>query len=262
MPFRQLLYIPGSVNPRGLPVFADTPERVVAFVYQSLGRMLLAEHIDALAFEKTESCALCFFKVKNFWGARILRHALTVGTAHDVADVLALGVPVDLPVCDLGCSPLLYATQLGPQLGENYRAIVQVLVEGGADVNAAGPDRFTPLMNAVDAAAEDEQVRHVVRILLAAGADVAARDISGNTPLHLAAARHLAGIAQMLIEHGADWQSVERPGRRPMGDVLNLHVEEGAFVQVRNGSDVRSPDRCLCSSSESRSRAPARILAE
>ena len=61
--------------------------------------------------------------------------------------------------------------------------IVRLLVEGGADVNAAeGSGGSTPLHEAVE-----QDNGEMVKILVAAGADVEAEGFMGRTPLSLAA---------------------------------------------------------------------------
>ena len=59
----------------------------------------------------------------------------------------------------------------------------------------------------------------VVVVLLEAGAEVNAHnqnDHWGTTPLHAAAHANQAAIAQILIDHGADVSATDREGRTPM----------------------------------------------
>ena len=74
----------------------------------------------------------------------------------------------------------------------------RVLIDAGADVNAAGPEGKTPL----HLAANFGELA-TVRALIAAGADVNALDRLDGTPLHAAAARGHLAIVELLIEHKA-----------------------------------------------------------
>jgi len=88
--------------------------------------------------------------------------------------------------------------------------ITQVLVSGGADVNARRDDGATPLYKAARIGS-----RQVARILIDAGADVnAAQD--GATALHVSARRGHWAVADLLIEHGANANAVDELGRTPL----------------------------------------------
>ncbi len=95
--------------------------------------------------------------------------------------------------------PLFYAVDLDT---------AEVLIEGGALVNAKGLDDFT----ALHCAADEGRVA-VVSLLLAKGADVNARRKQGGTALHEAVRLELEDteysaehyqIAQLLLARGAD----------------------------------------------------------
>jgi len=92
-----------------------------------------------------------------------------------------------------------------------YPAIVALLIEHGADVDAATTVQgFHPLHSATAAPApyapgDDESVvLELVDLLLDAGADVNARSVRGLTPLVNAAANGDLRVVQRLIERGAD----------------------------------------------------------
>ena len=77
--------------------------------------------------------------------------------------------------------------------------LVDFLLSEGADVNAADPEKLTPL----HLAAFGGHAK-VVRQLLAAGANIGARDMYGFTPLHAAAREGHLEAVQALVEGGAD----------------------------------------------------------
>jgi len=79
--------------------------------------------------------------------------------------------------------------------------VARVLIEGGADVDAAAknPQRVAPLHAA--AAVQDLDT---IRLLLDRGADPNARQQQGFTPFHTAASRGDIEMAKLLLDHGAD----------------------------------------------------------
>lgn len=92
-------------------------------------------------------------------------------------------------------------------------ALIKVLLEGGAEVNARQEHRQrTPLhlvaMNGADPAA--------IEALLAAGAEVDARDNDGATPLHSAAAYRRGEVVEALLAAGADPNAPDADGNTPL----------------------------------------------
>lgn len=88
-------------------------------------------------------------------------------------------------------------------------AIVRMLLEAGADVNGStGSTKVTPLMAAADAGNAE-----ILQILLQTGADVDAADSNGNTALMDASLRGYEAIVQQLLDAGANVDMVARRGR-------------------------------------------------
>lgn len=95
---------------------------------------------------------------------------------------------------ETGLTPLMLAAQSGSV------ALMQVLVEQGADVNAADAmDGWTPLMYAVTSG-----IIPATTWLLAVGAEVNATDAAGNTALHLAIEKGFVYTVEALLKGGAD----------------------------------------------------------
>src|SRR5439155_17255084 len=99
----------------------------------------------------------------------------------------------DIGARDLrGTTPLMYSAALG-----SFQSM-KILVEAGADVNAANDFGATPLMWCAGDVAK-------VRYLLSKGASVTARSKIGLTPLLIAAMYDgSAEIARLIIDKGAD----------------------------------------------------------
>ncbi|KAG6623080.1 ankyrin-like protein [Phytophthora cinnamomi] len=104
--------------------------------------------------------------------------------------------------------------------------MARLLLEHGADVNAANTATATPLHHAMR-----RYDLELMDVLLAHGADVNLRNRFGDTPLHQAARLALFPIMwQKLLEHGADLTAEDRGGKTPMelvpNNVLRASVAE------------------------------------
>ena len=80
-----------------------------------------------------------------------------------------------------------------------HKAMVELLLHAGAQVNATGGDGQTALYRAAG-----RGYLSVIEILLAAGADVNVRAENGRTPLTLAVEKNAVPAAALLLAHGAD----------------------------------------------------------
>ena len=179
-----------------------------------------------------------------------------VATADATAACLAAGADVSARDED-EYTPLLLATYhggggTGGSVASEYPAVVTVLLEAGADVNARGNVRNTALHHAAAgkyvATARDRydhvETPDIVAALLAAGADVNARDLNGNRPLHHAASAEGLETVAMLLEAGADIHVRDSEGNTPLlmaadqgfrnPGLIEALVEAGADVNDRN----------------------------
>ncbi|GMF34302.1 unnamed protein product [Phytophthora fragariaefolia] len=108
--------------------------------------------------------------------------------------------------------------------------MARLLLEHGADVNAANTATATPLHHAMR-----RYDMELMDVLLAHGADVNQRNRFGDTPLHQAARLALFPITwQKLLEHGADLTAEDRGGQTPMELVPNNVLRASVAEVVAN----------------------------
>ena len=166
-------------------------------------------------------------------------------------------------------APLLTALMLAADAGNP--ALIKLLVDHGADVNAVAPSGATPLEFACMAGGPIESVSYlidhgasltnaqgslcwaawkgrldIVTLLLQKGVPVNQRSRELGTPLQRAIAGGSVEIARLLIKHGAtvEWTLYstilsEIPSATKL-DMLKLFIENGSDVNAR-GSDGDTP---------------------
>jgi hypothetical protein len=144
-----------------------------------------------------------------------------------------------------GLSPLSLSglTPLGLAAAYGHRNVVELLLNQGANVNAADAMGQTPLHTAARYGSAD-----VAALLLEHGADVDARDVLGATPLEWAALSGDKNVASLLIKRGATVNAQSSTGKTALHlaataghkEVVALLLAHGADVRIRNG-DGQTP---------------------
>ncbi len=104
--------------------------------------------------------------------------------------------------------------------------IVKDLLDNGADVNAVGQDKKTPLHWAAAHGRKDA----VDALLKVKGIDVNAKDQGGKTPLHFAAESGYQQVVQALLDKGADVNIKDKNEKTP----LNLAKAEEIKTLLQN----------------------------
>ena len=134
---------------------------------------------------------------------------------------------VQLTSSTIGATPLWLAASLG-------RAdIVRMLGAKGAVVSV-DKDGTTALMEGIGN--NERRSLETVQALIELGADVNATDPVGNTALHAAAARGLAGVVQVLADHGARLNVKNRRGQTPLAFAPNAPQEAYRRAVDRTGA--------------------------
>ena len=127
------------------------------------------------------------------------------------------------------------------------KAVVKVLLEKGADLEAKDDTGQTPLSMASEKGHKD-----VVQLLLATGqVDVDSKDKNGQTPLSMAAESGYESVVQLLLESGqVDVDSKDKNGQTPLWmaarngyeGVVQLLLERGQVnVEAEDSEYSRTP---------------------
>ncbi|EEY54526.1 ankyrin-like protein [Phytophthora infestans T30-4] len=114
--------------------------------------------------------------------------------------------------------------------------MAKLLIEFGADVNAANTATATPLHCAMRRYDFD-----LVDLLLATGADVNLRNRFGDTPLHQAARLAMYPVMwEKLLKHGANLTAEDREGQTPMELIPNNVLRASVAEVVASLTDPKS----------------------
>lgn len=185
---------------------------------------------------------------RDFLGSTALVSASARGHVDVVRTLLAAGADTEVTVSALGGrTPLMWA------LGNGDAAMAQVLLDGGANVNARTSYGATPLRFAVWHDGPEQRV--LVRRLLEAGADpdtgqIPSYKLPANPPLRSAEGTVLGNVAgggsvemvRILLEGGATVDARQPGWRTPlMMAAAGGHVEVVRML-LAAGADVAAKD--------------------
>ena len=121
---------------------------------------------------------------------------------------------------------------------QNARQIAEELIKRGAKVNANGAGQnFTPL----HAAAEHNSCG-VADILIQHGAEVDAKNASGQTPLFFTAEGDHCDMVKLLISHGADLNTESANRFTPLHEAASQNALRTAELLLKHGADVNAQD--------------------
>ncbi len=196
------------------------------------------------------------------YGHSSLQEAIASGRASAVKTLLDLEADPNAPAGENGFTPVGFAViARDPE-------IVELLLAGGAKVNAHDDNGFTALHMAagighekilrtlldhgaaVDAGEASlgrtplhyaDSIRTVI-VLLDAGADIDATDGNGETPLHAAIASSKTDIAAILLHFEASIEAPGEEGRTPLHYAAAEGGERMATLLLDAGAEVNARD--------------------
>uniref|UniRef100_A0A667YB65 Poly [ADP-ribose] polymerase n=1 Tax=Myripristis murdjan TaxID=586833 RepID=A0A667YB65_9TELE len=161
------------------------------------------------------------------------------------------------------------STPLHFAAGYNRLAVVQFLLQHGADVHAKDKGGLVPLHNACSYGHYE-----VAELLVLHGAVVNVADLWKFTPLHEAAAKGKYDICKLLLQHGADPTRKNRDGNTPLDlvkdadtDIQDLLRGDAALLDAaKKGCLARvkklcSPDNVNCRDTQGRHSTPLHLAA-
>ena len=157
--------------------------------------------------------------------------AATAGDAADVRAALDAGANVNCATKDLVFTPTHLAAEHG------HAAVVSLLLERGADLEANVVGSFTPLHRAAEYGHES-----LVSLLLGRGAAVEAKDFLNWTPLFLAAQNGHESVVTLLLAHGADSSANDFGDTPLLLAAKNGHESVVTLLLKQPGVDVDARD--------------------
>ncbi|XP_030629548.1 LOW QUALITY PROTEIN: poly [ADP-ribose] polymerase tankyrase-2-like [Chanos chanos] len=161
------------------------------------------------------------------------------------------------------------STPLHFAAGYNRVAVVEYLLQHGADVHAKDKGGLVPLHNACSYGHYE-----VAELLVIHGAVVNVADLWKFTPLHEAAAKGKYEICKLLLQHGADPTKKNRDGNTPLDlvkdgdtDIQDLLRGDAALLDAaKKGCLARvkklcSPENVNCRDTQGRHSTPLHLAA-
>jgi len=140
-------------------------------------------------------------------------------------------------------SPLISAITMEYDDESQQLKLVEALLNGGADPNRAGSDDRTPLHKA--AYRDNLPLVRLLYLYCSKGLITDPRDISGETPLHDAAAQGLVDMVKLLIEYGADIEATSKEGRTPLHQAASKGKLEAVKALLDAGARTLSYSNAL-----------------
>ena len=188
---------------------------------------LLARGVDVDARARFRGAACCLTAL----GLAVLRNRLDIATL-----LIEAGADVNARGLDGGPTPLHWAA------AERARDTAAALLAAGADVDAVAAryHHRTPLHMAVDRMFGGDGV---AELLIGGGANVNARTKSGETPLNQAVWWSKHRLATALLDAGADVDAMNVNGRTPLHFAAHRGVDEATRVLLAAGATVDPPRR-------------------
>ena len=148
------------------------------------------------------------------------------------------GATVDIRSDNTGYTALYKSAGIGSV------PITSLLLSKGANINSETSRLYSNKQTPLHIASENNHIR-VVELLIKMRADINNKNVSGNTPLHIASSnRKYYELLNLLLENGADVNIKNEEGNTPLHiasemlnvALVNLLLENGAEIDNKNFS--------------------------
>jgi len=163
-----------------------------------------------------------------------LHAAARDGRAAMVTLLLDKGADVNAPMRD-NMRPLLVAAEGG------HLDVVKILIERGADLNLWG-ERHGQMSQPIHAAALQGK-KEVLAFLLDRGADVATANSTGSTPLHMAATGGHTDAIRLLLDRGAKIDVRDNAAFTPLAAAVGMVKLDAVRLLLSRGADPNPVDK-------------------
>ncbi|XP_059160585.1 uncharacterized protein LOC131944095 [Physella acuta] len=151
---------------------------------------------------------------------------------HDKIVELLINGGADITCADKdGCDALMLASQNG------HDKVVELIINGGADINHVQKDGCDALMFASENGHEK-----IVELLINGGADIKTVSIRGYNALILALRYGYANIADVLIKYGADVNHVHKDGWDALMFASGSGLDKIVELLINGGADINHVD--------------------
>ena len=121
---------------------------------------------------------------------------------------------------------------------------LRLLLEFGADIEAKDAGGHTPLYRVADSRSDEKKGQTAIALLIGQGANVnQVTGVGGITPLHMSARRGTTGIAEALLNAGADIEARDKKGETPLRRAVNCGQERMVCLLLSRGADRNSTDK-------------------
>ncbi|KAJ3236764.1 hypothetical protein HDU81_010495 [Chytriomyces hyalinus] len=158
---------------------------------------------------------------------KTLREAVTIGTPESVQKFIEQGEDVNAFNLDKKEPPLVHVA-----VWREDAAILKLLLDAGANVDAKGEFGRTPLL-----AAAAQRGVGIVSLLLDYNPDIKAVDANKSTALDLAAGSNTGEVCELLIQRGAPMETKNKIGYTPLFTAVSLLNMETTKVLVEHKAD-------------------------
>jgi ankyrin repeat protein len=162
------------------------------------------------------------------------------GTVKKLLERGAFWGAIEEPKCSnftWGCrEPILVA------VAHKYPAVVQVLLEFGADANTRHHETGWTGLHLVAEQRRLWRSVQLLQVLLRGGADIEAEGNDGKTPLHVASYRGRANVVDFLLREGASIDARDKLGDTPLHTAGRRYKDNHAKISLllERGSDVNA----------------------